>query len=232
MEHSVKHVAIILDGNRRWAKAKGMPAFFGHRAGLNKVKKLFDWILELGIKELTLYAFSIQNFKRSKSEVNFLMNMFVKSFKDLLKDERVPKHKVKVKLIGMRSMLPKKLLDAVNQAEEMTKEYDGYRVNFCIAYGGREEIVNATREVASKVQMGDIKIDDIDEKLIQDSLWQPSDPDIIIRTSGEVRTSNFLIWQQSYAEWFFITKNWPDFEKSDLESILKEYDSRQRRFGA
>jgi len=226
-----KHIGLILDGNRRWAKERGLPAFEGHRAGLGTIEKLFDWAIELDIKELTLYCFSMQNFKRTSVEVKFLMELFTENFRKVIKNRRIHANKVKIKVIGNISLLPEKLQDAIKKAEEATKNYKNYIVNFCIAYGGQEEIAEMVKKIAEKVKDGKVSIDKITLETVKDNLYLSSEPDIIIRTSGEQRTSNFLVFQQAYSEWFFPEVKWPDFSKKALEDIIDQYLGRERRFG-
>jgi tritrans,polycis-undecaprenyl-diphosphate synthase [geranylgeranyl-diphosphate specific] len=226
-----EHIALILDGNRRWAKEKGLPAFEGHRAGRNTFENLFDWMIDLDIKELTLYCFSIQNFKRSSLEVNFLMELFTKNFNDIAKDPKIHSNNVKINVVGETNLLPLKLRNAITNAQKATENYKKHTVNFCIAYGGQEEIVSALKNIAERVKDNKLKISDINIETVKNNLYLSSYPDVIIRTSGEVRTSNFLVWQQAYSEWFFINKFWPDFTKKDLENVINEYQDRERRFG-
>ena len=225
-----KHIGIILDGNRRWARQKGKMPWDGHRAGFDKLKDLFKWAKELGIKELSLYCFSTQNFKRDKKEVDFLMGIFEKAANDLLKDKDIHDNKVKVRFIGRLHLLPEKVQKAAKKVMEATKDYNNYIVNFCVAYGGREEIVDGVNKVIKDVKDG--KIDGVDESSFAKYLYIQSDPDLIIRTSGEKRTSNFLLWHSSYSEWFFLDKHWPDFTKEDLKNVVDDFvEKRNRRFG-
>jgi tritrans,polycis-undecaprenyl-diphosphate synthase [geranylgeranyl-diphosphate specific] len=224
-----KHIGLILDGNRRWAKERGKAPWDGHMAGFKKVQQIKDWMINLNIKETTLYCFSIQNFDRSKKEVFFLMRIFEKAFSDLLKDKDIEKYQVRIHHIGIKTMLPKKLQNLIKKCEEKTKNYKNYIINFALAYGGQEEIVAAVKKIFADKEV-DIK--SLTTKDFQKYLWLSSCPDIIIRTSGEVRTSNFLVWQQAYAEWFFLEKYWPDFSQDDLKNIIDDYLSgRERRFG-
>ncbi len=226
MTENPKHIGLILDGNRRWAKEKGKMPWDGHKAGFDKLKELFKWAQEIGIKELSLYCFSIQNFDRDPKEVKFLMNIFEKAAKDFLKDREVHEKKVKIRFIGRLDMLSENVQKAAKEVMEATKDYDNYIINFCMAYGGREEIVDAVNEVIKE------EVDEVDEETFSKYLYLQSEPDIIIRTSGEVRTSNFLMWQQAYSEWVFIKKYWPDFEKQDLIDAVEEFKGiRKRRFG-
>lgn len=221
-----KHIGIILDGNRRWARAHGKMPWEGHKAGFDKLKDMLKWAKELNIRELSLYCFSIQNFERDPKEVSFLMNIFEKAAKDIVKDKEVHNDKVKVRFVGRLGMLPEKVQKAAVEAMEATKNYDNYVVNFCVAYGGREEIVDGINEA---IQEGCKKVD---EATFSKYLYMQSDPDLIIRTSGEKRLSNFLLWHSNYSELFFLEKHWPDFEKQDLINVINEFKvQRERRFG-
>ncbi|MBN2112257.1 di-trans,poly-cis-decaprenylcistransferase [Candidatus Woesearchaeota archaeon] len=231
-ENYPKHIGIILDGNRRWARQRGKMPWDGHRAGFNKLKDLFKWVKEIDIKELSLYCFSTQNFKRDKLEVDFLMNIFEKAAKDVLTDKSVHNDKVKVRFIGRLHLLPEKVQKAAKAAMESTKNYNNYIVNFCVAYGGREEIADGVRQACRDVKSGKISPEEIDEESFRKYLYLQNDPDIIIRTSGEHRLSNFLTWHSTYSEWFFLEKHWPDFSKEDLVKTIKEFqEKRSRRFG-
>jgi tritrans,polycis-undecaprenyl-diphosphate synthase [geranylgeranyl-diphosphate specific] len=226
-----KHIAIILDGNRRWAKARGLPAFKGHEEGAENVKRLLGWCKDLGIKELTLYCFSMENFKRSKEEVAFLMALFGKFFDKIATSKEIKENKVRVKALGRTHLLPKGLREKIAKAEDATRGFAGHRLNLCIAYGGRQEVVDAVKRIGEAIQDGDLDHNEIDEKAISERLYADSEPELIIRTSGERRTSNFLIWQAAYSEWTFPQKTWPEFTKDDLIGCIKDYNSRERRFG-
>jgi len=226
MEENPKHIAFILDGNRRWAKEKGLMPWEGHKAGFDKLKDLSRWAKELDVKEISLYCFSIQNFDRDKKEIDFLMGIFEKAAKDIIKDKDIHKDRVKVRFIGRLDMLPENVQKAANDVMESTKDYNDYIVNFCVAYGGREEIIDGINKA---IRSGAKKVD---EKTFGRYLYNESCPDIVIRTSGEKRLSNFLTWQTTYSEWFFIDKYWPDFSKEDLIKIISEFnEKRKRRFG-
>jgi undecaprenyl diphosphate synthase len=218
------HLGIILDGNRRWAKERGLPVFEGHRKGLKRVKKIIEYCKEKGIKILTLFVFSKENWKRSKKEVNYLMKLaeqaFDKSFKHL------HKNKIKVRVIGQKERLPKSLQKKINEIEELTKNNKEMTVNFALSYGGRAEIVEVIKKLIEKK----IPPQKINENTIRKNLWI-SDTDLIIRTGKEQRISNFLLWQAAYSELYFCPKYWPDFSKKDLDLALAEYSRRQRRFG-
>ena len=224
-----KHIGIILDGNRRWAKERGMLPWDGHKAGAEKWKELKRWMLELDIHELTLYCFSIQNFERDKNEVFFLMKIFAGIFEDLLADQELIDNEIRIKHIGRKEMLPRTLQDLVRKIEEKTKRFKRHVVNFAMAYGGQEEIIDAVKKLFSDRK---VKINELTPQIFNNYLQLASYPDLIIRTSGEKRTSNFLVFQQAYSEWFFPKMYWPDFTKKDLINIIDDYlGKRERRFG-
>lgn len=225
------HLGIILDGNRRWAKARGLPAFKGHAEGAENCKRLIGWCKEVGIKELSLFCFSTENFKRSKLEVAFLMKLFGRFFDMIIKSKEIKSNKVRVKVLGRTHLLPSSLQKKIAKAEETTRNYKGYQLNICMAYGGRQEIVDAVRRIAEAARIGDLGYKEIDESTIAERLYTNSEPDLIIRTSGEQRTSNFLIWQTAYSEWIFYPKTWPEFTKEDLIICIKKFNARERRFG-
>ncbi len=220
---NLKHLAIILDGNRRYAKKHNLKLWKGHEAGAETVKKLLDWAKELNIKELTLYSLSTENLKRDEKEVNYLFNLMEKYFKDFKNDKRVDKNKVKIKFIGDLSLLPEKLRKLCENLEEKTKNYNSYKLNFCVAYGGRLELVKAFNRLRNKQE--------ITEKDIEQELWLSSEPDLIIRTGKRKRLSNFLPFQSVYSELLFLNKLWPEFNKQDLIKAIKEFESRKRNFG-
>lgn len=229
MVESPKHLALILDGNRRFAKKYALQAMKGHEKGKEKVRDMLTWAKELGFTEVTVYAFSIQNFKRSTEEVNLLMNLFMEACEELLNDKE--KDTLQVRFIGRRTMLPQKVQEKLERVEKETKNNKPYTFNICLAYGGREEITDAMKLIAQEVKTGKILVEEITEELVNSHMQLQTQPDMVIRTSGEQRTSNFLPWQSTYSEWFFIEKYWPEFEKEDLEQCLTEYKKRDRRFG-
>ncbi|MFH0815553.1 MAG: polyprenyl diphosphate synthase [Methanobacteriota archaeon] len=228
------HVAVIMDGNRRFAEELGMDHGDGHREGRNKLEELLEWCLELGIKNLTVYAFSTENFARTDGEVKGLMALFEKSFREVGDDERVHKHKIRIRVLGQRDLLPQEVQNAIAYAEDKTKEHSNYSFNVCVAYGGREEILNALRAVAAKVKSGELSPEDIDEKLFTQHLYTADlpDPDLILRTSGEERISNFLLWQLAYSELYFTDVYWPGLRKIDFLRAIRSYQQRKRRKGA
>ena len=225
------HVAIILDGNRRFAKRLMKEPWKGHELGAKKLENLFDWCSEIGVKELTVYAFSVQNFNRPKMEFDYLMKIFNEEFNRLLHDEKLHKRKVKIRIIGRIKKFPKDLYEKMKKVMDMTNDYNDYTINFAMAYGGREEIIDATKKVAEKVKSGELDVSDINEESFSEALYMKDCPDLIIRTGGDKRTSNFLPWQSTYSEWFFLEKMWPEFEKEDLVNVIDGFKDRERRFG-
>ncbi len=214
-----------MDGNRRWAKAQGLPSFEGHRAGYKKVEEVLHWCRDVGVEILTLFAFSTENWRRTKREVDFLMNLFYLVFDQDIK--KLHANKVRVRLIGRREGLSAKLQAVVKEAEELTKDDTGGTLNLAINYGGRAEIVDAFKKILTNPPA------EITEETISQNLYvagQP-DPDLIIRTSGERRLSGFLTWQSAYSELLFINHHWPEFSKQDFDEALADFDDRQRRFG-
>jgi len=222
---SIQSVGVIMDGNRRFAKEQGLPSLEGHRRGLDKVKDLVSWVQEAGIKELILYAFSTENWNRSPEEVNYLMNLFEMTFgKDV--DDIVQKN-VRVKFIGQRERLPVSLQKKMVEVEERTKEGTKGTLIIALSYGGRAEILQGVNTLLAQ------KVEQVDELSFRRALWggEFSDPDLIIRTGGDKRLSNFLTWQSVYSELFFTDTKWPAFEKSEFDSILAEYALREQRRG-
>ena len=224
-----KHVAIVLDGNRRFAKKLMLKPWKGHEWGKGKVEKLFEWAKELGVNELTLYAFSIQNLNRPKEEFDYLMKLFVESFNGIKNDIKIKE--VKINFIGRINLFPKEVQKAMNELMEKTKDNIPYIVNFAMAYGGQEEVIDAVKKISEQVKEGKLDINKINEESFKDYLYLKNSPELIIRTGGEKRTSNFLNYQAAYSEWIYLEKMWPEFEKEDFEECIKEYSSRQRRFG-
>lgn len=227
------HVAVIMDGNRRYAKEFGLLVAEGHEKGKEKLEEMLEWCLETGVKMLTVYAFSTENVSREKDEVEHLMRMFVKNFNKLAEDERVHKHKIRIRVLGQRELWPEDLREAIAKAEARTKEYSDYSFNIAVGYGGREEIVHAIKKVAKAVKDGTMRIEDINERTFYDFLYTKDmpDPDLILRTSGEERISNFLLWQLAYSELYFSDVYWPGFRKIDFLRAIRSYQLRKRRFG-
>ena len=224
------HVAIILDGNGRWAKARGLTRSMGHDAGFSNLKNLSKYILSKGIKVLSVYAFSTENFKRSKDEVDYLMNIFVAKFKSCIKDFN--KENIKVIFSGREKPLPDKVLKAMGELESATKDNTKGIFNICLNYGGRSELVDTCKKISNMVLNKEIDINDIDEELISKNLYNNlPDVDLMIRTSGELRLSNFMLWQNSYAEFYFPKTYFPDFNEEEFDKAIIEYTKRDRRFG-
>jgi len=231
-----EHIAIILDGNRRWASDKSANPWLGHEKGADKVEHLLDWCLKLDVKCLTLYAFSTENFLRGEYEVEEIMRIFGDRFKRILKDERIHRNKVHVRVIGRVNLLPDDLQKVIAEVEKSTDAYDKHFLNFALAYGGRAEIVDAAKKIAQKVQEGKLDPENVNEQVFEQCLYTSympkQDPDLIIRTSGEERLSGFLLWQSAYSELCFLDVYWPDFRVIDLLRAVRTFQNRKRRFGA
>ena len=226
-----KHIAIIMDGNRRWAKSKGLSTRDGHRAGADALENISKFCNKIGIKYLTVYAFSTENWKRSKEEVSALMAILKMHVDSFLREK--DKQNIKIKIAGDIDGLSKSLKNSITKAVETTKNNTGLTLNIAFNYGGRPELVKAMKEIASEIKENKISIEDINEELISNHLYtagQP-DPDLLIRTSKELRTSNFLPWQLVYTEFYFSEKHWPDFGEEDLLEAIRVYQKRNRRFG-
>lgn len=228
-----KHVAIIMDGNRRFAQEIGLTTTEGHSKGKDKLEEMMQWCLDLGIKILTVYAFSTENLNRDPDEVEYLMKMFEENFFKLGDDNRIHDNKIRISILGQRELLPEKVRKAIAYAEERTANYHNYFYNIALAYGSRQEIVQAIRVIAQKVKDGEMKIEEIDENAFSKHLYTAPfpDPDLILRTSGEERVSNFLLWQIAYSELYFTDVYWPGFRKVDFLRAIRSYQMRQRRFG-
>lgn len=226
------HIAIIMDGNRRWAKSKGLPVALGHKQGAETLEKIVRYANKIGVKYLTVYAFSTENWKRAEEEVKTLMLLFqgyIDKYSKIADTENI-----KIQFLGDMTAFSGKLQKGVQNCIERTKNNTGVVFNIALNYGGRLEIVNAVKNIAQKVKLNEIKIEQIDENLISDNLYTKNmpDPDLLIRTSGEIRTSNFLPWQIVYSEFLFLDKYWPDFNEQDLDNAIIEYNKRTRKFGA
>ncbi|MFQ6064102.1 MAG: polyprenyl diphosphate synthase [Candidatus Bathyarchaeia archaeon] len=230
-----EHIAIILDGNRRWASEFSLNPWVGHDYGAEKTEDLLEWCLDLGVKSITLYAFSTENFQRSSREVAEILKIIEKKMADLLADERIHKNKVRVKIIGRPNLLPESLQEMIGRVEKATEDYDEHFLNLALAYGGRAEIVDAAKKIAMKVKEGALATNDIDETIFEQHLYtshlSKQDPDLIIRTSGEERLSGFLLWQSAYSELCFLDVYWPAFRRIDLLRAIRTYQMRKRRFG-
>ena len=231
-ENMPRHIAIIMDGNRRWARAQGKPASFGHKAGAKTLEKIVRYANKIGLEYITVYAFSTENWKRTEEEVKALM-MLLQSYLDDY-SKRADSENIKVNILGDITALSQRMQKSIENCMKRTKNNTGVTFNIALNYGGRDEIIRAVKRIAEQAQNNQIKIDDINEKMISDNLYtadQP-DPDLVIRTSGEIRLSNFLSWQVAYSELLFIEKNWPDFTEQDLDDAIMEYQKRTRKFGA
>lgn len=228
-----KHIAIIMDGNRRYAKELGLETREGHLAGKEKIRDVLNWCLKLGIRNLTVYAFSTENFNRDESEVNFLMDLIEKTLKEMADDPEVEEKKIRIQVIGERELVPDTMQDTIRYAEEKTKDHSEYTFNMAIAYGGRQEIISALKDIATKVKNGELEVDDISEELVSEYLYTTGmpDPDLVLRTSGELRISNFLLWQLAYSELYFTDVYWPSFRYIDLLRAIRSYQNRARRYG-
>jgi len=226
-----EHIAIIMDGNGRWAKKKGLPRIAGHKEGMTVVRKIVRSAVKYDIKTLTLYAFSTENWKRPKPEVDFIMRL-PKEFSHTYLPEMV-ENNVRIETIGDFDSLPPHTKEAINHAKEKTKNNDGLLLNFALNYGGRYDIIQGMKAMMSEVEEGRLHIDDIDEKMFSNYLFTGNspDPDLLIRTSGEQRLSNFLLWQLAYAELFFTDVLWPDFNEELFKEAISEYQHRKRRYG-
>lgn len=231
-ERGPKHIGIILDGNRRWAKARGLKPTEGHKAGAEAVKNIVKYAYDCGLKYLTVYAFSTENWKRDKAEISLLMRLLDKFTTELLESDE--KREVKIKVYGDISALDKKLQEKILKLEKKTEKNEKMVFGICLNYGGRNELVKAVKEIAIKLKNGEISEDEIDDKMISNHLYTKDipDPDFIIRTSNEYRLSNFLTWQSTYSELYFPKDvMWPDFSQNEFDKAIEEYIKRNRRFG-
>ena len=230
-ENIPKHVAIIMDGNGRWARRRGLPKMMGHRAGVKSIRSVTEAAAQMGIGVLTLYAFSTENWNRPKREIDALMKLLDEY---LLKElPTMNKNNIRLFSIGRSSDLPPNVQDRLKETMEATSKNTGLVLNLALSYGSRSEIVDAVKAIAKDLKDGRIKDEDINEGVFSDYLYTKGlpDPDLLIRTSGEMRISNFLLWQLSYSELYIIDKLWPDFKEKDLKEAISEYNRRERRFG-
>lgn len=226
-----RHIAIIMDGNKRWARLKGLSSVMGHRAGIDAARRITEACVSLNIPILTLYTFSTENWQRPKKEVDILMRMlkeFLRKELDVLK-----KNNIRLNLFGRMNGLPNSVKEILSLSQESTRSNSKLVLNLALNYSGRQEIVDAVKKIADSVRKGIYKLDDIDETLISNNLYSAGlpDPDLLIRTSGEMRISNFLLWQISYSELYITKKLWPDFTAEDLKLAIESYQGRDRRFG-
>lgn len=228
-----KHIAIIMDGNGRWAKQRGLPRTLGHKAGVEILKEIVKYSNEIGIKILTVYAFSTENWRRPKEEVEYLIKYLLIEFLRKEIDE-IHRNNVTIKILGDIEPIPNATKKEISNAISLTKNNTGLRFNIALNYGGRNELVNAFKNITQKVILGDLNVESINEELISKYLYTAgdADPDLIIRTGGEQRISNFLIWQGIYSELYFTDVLWPDFNKKCLAKAILEYKNRSRRFGS
>ena len=227
------HLAVIMDGNRRYAESVGLLPHEGHLKGKNTLENLSDWCRSVGIKILTVYAFSLENFNRSEDELEKLMDLFAESFRNAGDDSRVHKNKVRVRALGHRELLPDRVKEAIDYAESKTKNYTNFNYNLAVAYGGRQEIVRSMKILGKLIEKNQLKADDIDADFISSNLYTSDlpDPDLILRTSGEERISNFLLWQLAYSELYFADVFWPDMRKIDFLRAIRSFQQRNRRLG-
>ncbi len=226
-----EHVAIIMDGNGRWAAKRKLPRSAGHKAGVEALREVVKTCVQLGIKFLTVFSFSIENWQRPKDEVNFLLNLFLESLKEEL--ENFNKNGVRVFLVGDRKLIPHEILEAFENAEKKTANNNKLFFNIAINYGSRQEIIEAAKKIYKAAVRDDINIEKLDEKTFSDYLFTKGcpDPDFLIRTSGEYRVSNFLLWQIAYCEFYFVKTLWPDFKRKNFLKAIYYYQQRNRRFG-
>ena len=227
----LQHRAIIMDGNGRWAAKRGLPRSLGHKKGAERVQEIARAAGEMGIKYLTLYAFSTENWQRSAEEVDALMGLLRQYLKSELSE--LQKNGVRIIFIGERDMLPADISEAMYRLEAETQNNDKMTLCIALSYGSRQEIVGAVRKIAALSKRGDISPEEIDEKMFSDMLYTKGipDPDLVVRTSGEQRVSNYLLWQLAYAEFYFSDVLWPDFDREELEKIVKNFQTRERRYG-
>jgi len=228
-----KHVAIIMDGNRRFAKELGLSVEAGHIFGKDKIEEVLDWCLAIGIRVLTVYAFSTENFQRSKREIKTLMMLFKEELEQAKTDSRIHQHKIRIRIFGHLELLPQDIQQSAQYIMDMTKSYKKYHLNIALAYGGREEIIQAIQRIASDVKKRKLKIHNISQKTVSSYLYTTGlpDPDLILRTSGEERVSNFLLWQLAYSELYFSDVYWPALQKREFLRAIKTYQNRKQRFG-
>lgn len=231
MSRLPEHIGVIMDGNGRWAKKRGLPRSAGHSAGADALKKIVTEANKLGIKYITVYAFSTENWKRPKEEVDYLMSLLLDYLRNA--EKTLAGEDVVIRAIGSRKELSQEIRDQIVKTEEFTKNNKGIVMNIALNYGGREEITNAAKNICKEVQEGKINIEDINDKMFSEYLYTENQPDVdlLIRTSGEQRLSNFMLWQVSYAEMWFTHKLWPDFKPADLHRAIIDFQNRGRRFG-
>ncbi len=235
LEHEIqpKHLAIIMDGNRRFAWRSNLATHVGHRIGKQRLEAVLDWVLELGIPWFTVYALSTENLSRPEPELDTLFKLYVEGLQSIAEDPRIHENKVRVQIIGRRELLPQPVNDAIDYAESKTADYDDFVFTVCLAYGAREELIHAIQNIAELHKSGKLTLEQITEQTVSEHLYTADmpDPDLVIRTSGEERISNFLLWQMAYSELYFTDVFWPSFKKKDLLKAIQTYQMRKRRFG-
>ena len=235
MEHDIqpKHLAIIMDGNRRFAWRSNLATHVGHRIGKQRLEAVLDWVLELGIPWFTVYALSTENLNRPEKELKTLFKLYIDGLKSIADDPRIHENNVRVQIIGHRDLLPKDVNDAIDYAESETKDYGDFVFTVCLAYGAREEMIRAIQNIAELHAKGSLPLESITQETVSEHLYtaEMPDPDLVIRTSGEERISNFLLWQMAYSELYFTDVFWPSFKKRDLLKAVQTYQMRKRRFG-
>lgn len=230
-EEMPQHIAIIMDGNGRWAKEQGLSRSVGHKEGVQRLKKIVEIVSKLEIEYLTVFAFSTENWKRPKQEVDFLMKLFHRTFDNEVSD--LHNSDVRIRVLGRRQGLPENIRAKIDEVVELTNKNQGLNLNIALNYGGRSEIIDAAKSLAAKVKNGSVKLDDVDEEELSSELYTADipDPELLIRPSGEKRISNFLLWQSAYTEFWFTDTYWPEFDKEELLEAIAEYQRRERRFG-
>ncbi len=228
-----RHIAIIMDGNRRFAEKIGLSRAEGHERGKDKVNDVLDWSMDVGVEVVTVFALSNENFSRSDEEVDELMDLFEAAFMEAGDDKKVHKNRIRIKAIGNLEMLPDRVKNAIRYAEDRTRDYSNYYYNVAVSYGGRQEIIQAIRKIALAIRDGELKEEDVNEDLVSSFLYTAElpDPDLILRTSGEERISNFLLWQLAYSELYFSDVYWPEFRKIDFLRAIRSYQKRKRKYG-
>jgi len=235
LEHEIQlnHLAIIMDGNRRFAWKSNVATGIGHRIGKEKLERVLDWVLELKIPWFTVYALSTENLNRPEDELATLFNLYEIGLRDIAVDPRIHQNRVRVHIIGRRELLPAHVNDAIDFAEQQTADYNDYVFTVCLAYGSREEMISAIQAIALDYAEGKISLEDINQSSFSQRLYTGNmpDPDLVIRTSGEERISNFLLWQMAYSELYFTDVFWPSFQKKDLLKAIRTYQERGRRYG-
>lgn len=231
LEKLPKHIAVIMDGNGRWAKEKGKNRVFGHKNGVNAVREVSEACAELGVENLTLYAFSVENWNRPKLEVAALMELLVRTIGSETKT--LMKNNIRLRTIGSIETMPKRAQEQLKKVKEATKNNTRLNMTLALSYGGRTEIVDACKKIAEQVKNSEIRPEDITETILNNHLYEPNipDPELMIRTSGEYRLSNFLLWQSAYTELYFTEEYWPDFNKESLYKAILSFQNRERRFG-